>query len=102
VADRDDAPKGRREVLDLGRSRTDYAALIPWRYSDWSLGTIGQRALMKIKEEVETLSGVKFKIRDFRSTFGQADIDRKAPTPSVSKAMRHYPRGRGRTTAAYL
>ncbi len=81
---------------DLNGER--HAALIPWRCADGSLGFIGQHAIVRIKAELERLSGVRFRIKDFRSTFGQAYIDKGADTPSVSKAMRH---SSTRTTETY-
>ncbi len=88
-------PPARQAVLDFLAERRAYlkgerhAALVPWRGPDGSVDFIGVHTLWKIKREVEAISGVKFKLKDFRSTFGQTYIDKEVDTPSVSKALRH-------------
>lgn len=88
-------PPARQAVLDFLTERQAYlngerhAALVPWRSPDGSVDFIGLATLRKIKYEVEAISGVRFKVKDFRSTFGQTYIDKEVDTPSVSKAMRH-------------
>ena len=44
---------------------------------------------MKVKQELERISGVKFKLKDFRATFCQSYIDKGIRTDKVSQAMRH-------------
>ena len=43
----------------------------------------------KIKALLEDASGVRFKLKDFRSTFCQQSIDRGAKLASVSKILGH-------------
>jgi len=48
-----------------------------------------QHAFEAIKLEIERLSGVKFQIKDFRSTFAQLSKDRGVSIEAVSKALGH-------------
>ena len=43
----------------------------------------------KVKAQLEENSGVRFKLKDFRSTFCQQSIDKGAKPSSVSKIMGH-------------
>lgn len=62
---------------------------MPWRSPDGSIDFLGQRTYGAVKNDLQDLSGLSFHLKDFRSTFGQAYIDKGADTPSVSKSMRH-------------
>ena len=89
------AQAGRQALMDFIQEREAYlngerhVALIPWRFKDRSVDFLGQHVLVDIKAELERLSGVKFKLKDFRATFCQTYIDRGIRTDKVSQAMRH-------------
>src|SRR6266566_4725275 len=86
-------PPARQAVLDFLAERETYLdgerheALLPWRAPDGSLGTLGQHGLTRIKRRLEASSGVKFKTKDFRATFGQDYIDRGVDVQAVSKGL---------------
>ena len=89
------AQSGRQALLDFLAARETYLngekhkALIPWRSPDDSLETIGQHIWMKVKQELERVSGIKFKLKDLRALFCQTYIDQGIQTDKVSQAMRH-------------
>ena len=66
-----------------------HEALIPYRHSDGRLDYWSDAMMRKLKKQIEQASGVKFKIKTFRATFGQLANDNGASIEAVSRAMRH-------------
>jgi integrase len=68
------------------------------RWSDGTLSYWSEAALRKLVREVSRISGVRFSLKDLRSTFAQMAKDRGASIEAVSRALRH---GSTRTTELY-
>lgn len=66
-----------------------HEALIPYRHEDGRLDYWQDTMMRKLKWQIEQASGVKFKIKTLRATFGQLAKDNGASIESVSRAMRH-------------
>jgi integrase len=97
-------PFAEQAVLDYLEERRaflgseDHEALLPMRWSDGTLSYWSEAALRKLIREVSRISGVRFSLKDLRSTFAQMAKDRGAEIEAVSRALRH---GSTRTTELY-
>ena len=100
-------PFGREAVVRFLRKREEYLASAGKPYAKPLIPTVKNGAatfysaqtLNRVKARIERVSGVSFKMKHFRSTFGQKCIDMDASkTPEVSRVMGH---GSTRTTEKY-
>lgn len=80
--------EARKTFLENHGLPETYEALIPYegRYgiTYWPLNRLNG-----LKKEIVRLSGIKFKLKDYRPTFCQLAIDRGADLTAVSKIMGH-------------
>ncbi len=83
-----------RATLLVGRNSE---WLIPAHWSDGELPW-SEASFRKIVSDLVEASGVRFSLKDFRSTFAQVAKDHGASIESVSRAMRHRST---KTTEAY-
>lgn len=67
----------------------EHEAFVPMRWSDGTLSYWSEAALRKLVREVSRISGVRFSLKDLRSTFAQMAKDRGASIEAVSRALRH-------------
>jgi integrase len=96
-------PSAEAAVQDFLRDR---AALLNGRSSEWLIpaewadGRLpwSEACFRKIVSDLVEASGVRFSLKDFRSTFAQVAKDHGASIESVSRAMRHRST---KTTEAY-
>ncbi len=68
---------------------SEHEALVPYRTNRGAVRCFTQGEWGKLKALLEEISGVKFKLKGFRSTFCQQAIDGGAKLASVSKIMGH-------------
>ena len=69
----------------------DAAPLIPYcpHHHPYRARTFGQGEWSKLKKKIQKVAGVRFKWKDFRSTFAQQSIDNGAKVEIVSVLLGH-------------
>ncbi|MEM2891252.1 MAG: site-specific integrase [Thermoplasmata archaeon] len=67
----------------------EHEVLVPYCTSRGTVRYFTQAEWSKLKGVLQEVSGVTFKLKDFRSTFCQQSIDRSAKLSSVSKILGH-------------
>ena len=90
-------PEAEQATEDFLRDRAAHISgrtcelLIPtsWPDDDQGFKPWSEASLRKIVSELVKLSGVRFSLKDFRSTFGQNAKDHGVSIEAVSRAMRH-------------
>jgi integrase len=80
---------GAREEYLSSHGAKEHELLVPYYTSRGTVRCFTQAEWAKIKAILEETSGVRFKLKDFRSTFCQHSIDNRAKLSSVSKILGH-------------
>jgi len=80
---------GAREEYLSSHGAKEHEALVPYYTSRGTVRCFVQAEWAKIKAVLEETSGVRFKLKDLRSTFCQQSIDNGAELTSVSKILGH-------------
>ena len=80
---------GAREEYLTDHGVKEHEALVPYCTTKRTVRCYTQAEWAKIKGVLEETSGVRFKLKDFRSTFCQQSIDKGAKLVSVSKILGH-------------
>jgi integrase len=74
----------RTHGIDPGQAESLFPYITEGKANYWSQAMWG-----KFKHEIEIVSGVRFRFKDLRPTFGQLAKDKGAPIEVVSKCLRH-------------
>lgn len=82
----------------IGADPQTVEPLFPFVSVDGKVGYWSQAMWAKLKQQIEYVSGVHFRWKDFRPTFAQKAKDEGAPIEAVSKCLRHTST---RTTETY-
>ena len=78
----------RKLFLEEHGETETFEALIPYN-GRYGLDYWSMQELNKTKQKIQKLSGINFKIKDYRATFCQLAIDKGADLQAVSKMMGH-------------
>ena len=73
---------------DIGAPTTS-EPFIPWRTRQGKVSYWQHQKVLVLKRKIEQISGISFKLKDYRSSFCQIMIDRGAELQAVSKLMGH-------------